>query len=146
MKVVLFLLLFLVAVAGIWHISCGFDRLSGWPTSLKDLEGEWVLDYAKGSFDTAPPQRLRFGPATKAEHIALSAGGQELEFELQGAGLFVFPEGTSLRPLVPGGASEVYTMTHLCPPLPPWDHLKFFPDGMPVGSDPTRRVINYERE
>ena len=51
-----------------------------------------------------------------------------------------------LEPLLPSGTSEAYVMTHLCPPLPAWDHLTFFPDGMPVGHDPTQRMINYERE
>jgi hypothetical protein len=37
-------------------------------------------------------------------------------------------------------------MTHFCPPLPAWDHFTFFPDGPPMGHDPNRRSITYERE
>ena len=124
---------------------CG-DRQAGSPSSLADLEGEWVLDNVRGSFASAPPKVIRFAPGATSGLIQMSDGTRSADFELWGLGLFKFSEGTSFSPLLPEGESEVYTMTHLCPPLPEWDHLNFFPDGMPVGRDSNRRTIRYERE
>jgi len=71
---------------------------------------------------------------------------RSIAFEIQGMGLLVFDTVQHLEPLIREGSTSVYTMTHLCPPLPAWDHFTFFPDGPPIGRDPNRRLITYERE
>jgi hypothetical protein len=76
----------------------------------------------------------------------VSDESRAVEFELGGGGQFVFAEGSQFFPLLPAGESNVYTMTHFVPWVPAWDDLTFYPDGRPLGDDPDRRWINYERE
>lgn len=124
----------------------GAVRSAGWPHDLADLEGKWVLDRVCGTFEVAPPEELVFSAGSSAGLVQVCDGQRTTEFAVQGGGRLVFAAAQHLEPLLPAGASEVYTMTHLCPPLPAWDHLTFFPDGQPIGPDSNRRLINYERE
>jgi hypothetical protein len=133
-------------VIGAGVLNSGAVRNAGVPRDLAELEGRWVLDHLRGSFDVAPPGELVFSAGTIPGRVRISDGGRAGEFEIQGAGLLVFDSAPHLEPLMPDGSKSVYTMTHLCPPLPAWDHLMFFPDGQPIGHDPNRRSITYERE
>lgn len=127
-------------------LDSGAVRSAGWPHGLGDLEGRWVLDRVRGDFATAPPATLVFSEGSSPDLVRVSADQGEAEFEVHGPGRLVFAEGQSLEPLLAAGATEAHVMTHLCPPLPAWDHLKFFPDGPPDGPDATRRSVTYERE
>ena len=127
-------------------LDSGAVRSAGWPHDLSDLEGRWVLDGLRGTFEVAPPEVLIFRAGAGPDAVQVSDGQRTTEFVVQGPGRFVFAGGQHFEPLLPAGTSEVYTMTHLCPPLPAWDHLTFFPDGQPLGPDPDRWFIRYERE
>jgi len=131
-------------VATLHHLCCGFDRLAGFPYGLDDLEGGWALHHVTGRFDVPPPRRLRFGPADTPDRILLLVDGGSWPFELRGLGELVFADGTTVDPLVRDG--EAHVMTHRCPTEPAWDHLVVFPDGPPLGRDPTRRAVVYERD
>jgi hypothetical protein len=127
-------------------LNSGFVRDAGLANSLDDLEGDWVLDSVRGSVEPDPPERIRFSKGAAADLIQIDDGERVAEFQIQGAGRWAFADGVDFSPLVPPGARDAYTMTHFCPPVPQWDHLTFFPTGLPVGRDPERRFINYERE
>jgi len=124
----------------------GFVRDASFPYSLQEIEGDWVLDAVQGEFEPAPPELLHFSEGTEPGLVKVTDGQRVAEFPMKGQGRWVFAAGASFSPLLPAGSADAYTMTHFCPPLPAWDHLVFFPDGMPMGSDPNRRAINYERE
>ena len=126
-------------------LNSGFVRNASWPYEA-DLLGVWVLDKVRGDFDPAPPKLIRFTPGSGPGLVRISDGARVAEFSLPGGPRMTFAAGQHFEPLLPAGRSEVGVMTHLCPPLPGWDHLTFFPDGMTAGRDPTRRMINYERE
>jgi hypothetical protein len=100
----------------------------------------------QGTFEIAPPETLVFTVGSAAGLVRVSDGQRTTEFTIQGLGRLEFPAGQRFEPLLPAGASEAYTMTHLCPPLPAWDHLNFYPDGAPIGQDSSRRLISYERD
>lgn len=134
------------AILGGVVLDSGAVRDAGWPNGLADLEGRWVLDHVSGEFDAKPPSGLAFSAGSGAGHVRITADGREAEFVVRGLGQLVFAGGPQLEPLIASGAAEVYAMTHLCPPLPAWDHLTFFPDGPPMGWDPLRRSITYERD
>ena len=127
-------------------LNSGFIRDASFPYTLDDIEGDWVLDVVQGDFEVAPPEQLHFSQGAGAGLDEISDGQRVAEFRMEGLGRWVFAAGASFNPLLPAGTAEAYTMTHFCPPLPAWDHLIFFPDGMPMGNDPNRRAINYERE
>lgn len=133
-----------VLVGGI--LNSGTVRIAGVPHELADLRGVWVLDRVRGEFDPAPPELIEFAPGSGPGLVRISDGTRVAEFSIGGLGRLEFGAGQHLEPLLPAGRSEISVMTHLCPPLPAWDHLTFFPDGTPAGRDPRRRMINYERE
>ncbi|HEX5012005.1 MAG TPA: hypothetical protein VFY71_16590 [Planctomycetota bacterium] len=122
------------------------DSNAGWPRGLADLEGHWALDEVRGTFEVPPPDSLTFGPGPAPNLVRISDGTRGADFVVQGGGRFVFDGSQHFEPLLPAGSTEVFTMTHLRPALPAWDHLIFFPDGMPIGPDANRRSIRYERE
>jgi hypothetical protein len=126
-------------------LDSGFVRSAGWPTRPSDLEGAWVLDRVRGQFPHTPPQRLLFTVGDAPDLVRVSDGSRSVQFQLMGGGLLRYDPRTPFEPLLPSGRTEVRTMTHLCPPLPAWDHLIFHPDG--VASDSaTPRSIRYERD
>jgi hypothetical protein len=131
---------------GACFLNSGEIRSAGWPHDLADLEGTWVLDEVRGTFDVAPPETISFEAGTGPEVVQVSDGRRTAEFVVQGAGRLVFAVGQHFEPLLPAGATEAYTMTHSCPALPAWDQLIFFPDGAPNGRDPSRRIMVYERD
>lgn len=138
-------LLTLTALLLAWfHL--GFDRSAGWPHSLADLEGQWILNRVRGEFSESPPQSLTFSPGSAAHLMQVSDGSLGAEFELMGLGQLVFAGGARFPPILPEGTADVFTMTHRLPAMPAWDHLTFFPDGMPLGPSEGRRFIEYERE
>ena len=126
-------------------LNSGFVRNAGWPHE-PELLGVWVLDRVRGDFDPQPPELIEFAPGSGPGLVRISDGVRVAEFSIEGLGRLEFGAGQHFEPLLPAGRSEVHVMTHLCPPVPAWDHLTFFPDGAPIGGDPTRRMINYERE
>jgi hypothetical protein len=135
--------LLVTLLAGV--LDSGFVRSAGWPTRPSDLEGDWVLDRVRGEFPLAPPRRLLFTVGDAPDLVRVSDGSRSIEFQLTGGGLLRYDPHTPFEPLLPSGRAEVRTMTHLCPPLPAWDHLSFHPDGVASGSA-TQRSIRYERE
>ena len=126
-------------------LNSGLVRHAGWPHE-PELLGVWVLDRTRGDFDPAPPELIEFVPGSGSGLVRISDGVRVAEFSLPGGPRLEYGAGPDFEPLLPAGRSEVNVMTHLCPPLPAWDHLTFFPDGTPTGGDPTQRMINYERE
>ncbi len=127
-----------LAYGDVWH--------AGWPMSVEVLEGRWVLDEMRGDFAREPPQWLEFTTAPD-EHLGdMHVEGRSHRFELHAVGQLVFDQGTALEPLVSTGEQSVFTGTHLCAPFREWDQLAFYPDGMPLGENPDRRMIRYERE
>ena len=128
------------------YLNSGRVRNAGIPHDLADLRGAWVLDRMRGEFDPQPPELIEFAPGSGPGLVRISDGVRVAEFSIEGLGRLDFGIGQRFEPLLPAGRSEVHVMTHLCPPVPAWDHLTFFPDGPPAGRDPTRRMINYERE
>ncbi len=119
--------------------------LAGWPT-ISVMEGRWVLHEVDGDFPVGPPEWIEFEPATTEHHAHLLVKGRTLRFELRGVGQIVFDDAPDLEPLVSLGEKAVFTTTHLCAPFSEWDQLTLYPDGMPIGRDPNRRSIRYERE
>lgn len=128
---------------GVLAVGMVFERNAGWPHDLSDLQGRWVLDHVRGEVDEPVPETLWFSGGSTKESVCVSDGRRTAEFVLPGSGRMVFPAGHQFEPLLPAGASSVHTMTHLCPPVPAWDHLAFFLDGSP---SPMGRVVVYERE
>src|SRR5262245_51485920 len=114
----------LVIAAGV--LNSGAVRNAGVPSGLAELEGHWVLDHVRGTFDIAPPDELVFSAGAIPGRVRISDGQRTGEFEIFGAGLLVFDAAPQLEPLVGAGSKTVYTMTHLCPPLPACDHLIFY--------------------
>lgn len=148
--VILVPLALLALVSGLcvvaWGVlNSGAVRDAGCPRDLAELEGHWVLDHVRGSFDLAPPEELEFSAGSIPGRIRITDGQRVGEFEIQGAGLLVFDAAPHLEPLMAAASTTVYTMTHRCPPLPAWDHLIFYPDGPAVGRV-SQRSITYERE
>jgi len=127
-------------------LKSGFVRSASFPYSLDELEGDWVLNAVQGKFEPAPPELLHFSQGSAAGQVKVTDGQRVAEFRMEGLGRWVFAAGASFSPLLPAGTAEAHTMTHFCPPLAAWDHLIFFPDGRPMGNDPNRRSVNYERE
>lgn len=105
------------------------DRDAGWPNSVADLEGEWVLDR---SSEGAPedlarrlPQRIRFAKGPEPRTGFVTDGTRWAGFELGGAGILRFGWEADFEPLLPRDLPEVWTMTHRLPAIPEWDHLTF---------------------
>ena len=151
MKSAIVVLALLALLSGLlvvaWGVlNSGAVRNAGMPHDLSELEGHWVLDHVRGSFDVAPPDELDFSAGSVPGRVRLTDGKRAGEFEIQGLGLLVFDAPPHLEPLVTAEFRTVSTMTHFCAPLPAWDHFTFFPDGPPMGHDPNRRSITYERE
>ena len=131
----------------VWGVlNSGRVRKSVVPHALADLQGEWVLDNRRGEFALEPPETIRIEASSGPELLRITDGERTAEFEIAAAGFLAFPEGSRFDPLLREDVTRVQVMTHLCPPLPAWDHLTFYPDGMPEGGDSTRRSITYERE
>ncbi len=134
-----------VAGAGALILDSGWVRSAGCPSDTSGLAGRWILQRCRGDFPVAPPREIVFEPASAGRRGRMRCGDASRDFELGGLGLLSFAGG-GVPPLTGEGQSEVYTMTHLCPPLPEWDHLVFFPDGAPMGQNTSRRLVVYERE
>ena len=128
------------------YLNSGIVRSAGSAHGIGPLRGEWVLDHVRGEFDVAPPERLWFSDGVDVDRILVSDGQRQAEFTMRGLGEWIFSEGSEFAPLLTPGSAVTHTMTHFCPPLPAWDHLNFFPDAIPMGRNPERRVITYERE
>ena len=127
-------------------LNSGAVRSAGIPHGLADLQGSWVLDRTRGELDSEPPEFIVFSAGSAADLVRLSDGTRTAEFSVGGVGRLEFGAGQTFEPLLPAGVSVVHVMTHLCPPLPAWDHLIFYPDGSPVAGDTDCRMFTYERE
>ena len=140
----------LLALSVLWLLVFGFlnsgaIRSAGWAHSISDLEGMWVLDHVRGSLESAPPEYIYFAQGPLPETIQVSDGTRQANFSIH-AFQWVFAADADFSPLLPHGSTTVNTGTHFCPPVPQWDHLKFYPTGPALTREDAYRVVTYERE